>query len=59
MRARNVTSKHIIFWKKDMLEKGYSINYLSNIYVTLSAIFNFDVKFHGLKENSCRLVGKK
>lgn len=57
MRANNITSKHIISWQEEMKSKGYSFEYLSKIYVNLSAILNHGVKHHGLKDNPCKIVG--
>lgn len=57
IKTNKITSKHIIAWQKEMLLKYFSHEYLSIIYCNLSAIFNFGVKNHNIKENPCKKVG--
>ena len=36
---------------------NYSAEFLKKIHTTLSAIFNFAIKFHGLTHNPARIAG--
>lgn len=55
--VKDIKSIDIINWKTEMHNKGYSYNYLSKIYVNLSAILKFAVDHYGLPSNPCRSVG--
>lgn len=56
-KVRYITTKDIISWQQEMLVKNYSYEYLSKIYTNLSAILQYGIKHHGIKENPCKLVG--
>ncbi len=57
LRAREITSRYVIKWKKDMIKKGLSFEYLSKAYNNLSAIFKHGVDHYGLRENPCKKAG--
>lgn len=45
-------------WKQDMLNKGYKINYLNNIYVILKSIFDFAMRNYQLTFNPVSISGR-
>jgi hypothetical protein len=55
--TNSITTKVIIQWQNDMLKKNLSHAYLSKIYSNLSSIIKHGVKYYGVKENPCPLVG--
>lgn len=63
LKMCNITAQQIITWQNEMLnhkdEKGqpYSPVYLKTVHNQLTAIFNYAVKYYGLKENPCHKAG--
>lgn len=63
MQLSNITPAHIRKWQNTLKEatgrggKPLSAAYLNNISIDLSGIFNFAVKYHGLKRNPCSISG--
>lgn len=53
----NITPVDIRKWQAEMLSKGYALTYLRTIYNQLNAIFNYAVRFYGLRENPCHKAG--
>ncbi len=54
-----ITPKTVRKWQNELLEspKTYSQSYLNTIYTQLVAIFNYAIKYHGLKQNPASLCG--
>lgn len=44
-------------WQTELMNKNYSETYLKTINNQITAIFNYAVKFYGLKENPCHKAG--
>ncbi|RVU54648.1 tyrosine-type recombinase/integrase [Anaerosphaera multitolerans] len=64
MTIGNITPLVIREWQNQILKaksprtkKEYSQTYLKSLNTLLSAIFNYAVRFHGLKENPCLKAG--
>ncbi len=43
--------------KKDDTEQTYALTYLKTVHNQVSAMFNFGVKYYGIKSNPCRKAG--
>ncbi|MES1050606.1 site-specific integrase [Bacillus thuringiensis] len=56
MKIDKVTAKHIMNYQNQIINK-YSADTLKLIHAVLSSIFNFAIKFHGLKSNPARIAG--
>ena len=62
-KISEIQPKDIIAWQNEMLKiksksgKAYSPVYLKTLHNQLSAIFNYAVRFYGLKENPVAKVG--
>lgn len=52
-----ITPPDIRKWQNELIGNGYSQTYLKYLHSQLSAIFNYAVKFYGLKENPCHKAG--
>ncbi len=44
-------------WQNHLLQKGYKETYLKTVNNQLSAIFNYAVRYYGLKSNPCTVAG--
>lgn len=60
MPVKDITAVSVRQWQNTLLSdsKGYSQNYLHTVNGHLSAIFNYAVKFYGLRLNPARECGK-
>ncbi|MBE5089583.1 MULTISPECIES: site-specific integrase [Bacillus cereus group] len=56
MKMDQITANHVMHYQNKMMSK-YSAEYLKKFHTTLSAIFNFGIKFHGLTTNPARIAG--
>lgn len=56
-RICDITASDIRKWQNIMLGKGFAPTYLRLINSQLSAIFNFAVKYYGLRDNPCKRAG--
>ena len=56
-KMNEITPADIRKWQTELINKGYSKTYLKTINNQLSAIFNFAVRYYGLKNNPCRTAG--
>jgi Site-specific recombinase XerD len=52
-----ITPANIRQWQNELISQGYAETYLKTIHNQLSAIFNYAVKYYGLKENPCHKSG--
>ena len=64
LKANDVGPAQIRKWqnallknKKDGTEENYSQTYLKTVHNQVSAMFNFGVKYYGIKNNPCRQAG--
>lgn len=57
MKANEITPAIIRKWQNEMIKKGFKPTYLKSMNNQLSAIFNYAVQFHGLKDNPCKKAG--
>ena len=57
---KDITAIAVRQWQNDLLAapKGYSQNYLHTVNGHLSAVFNYAIKFYGLRSNPARECGK-
>ena len=53
----SITPAGIRQWQNAMISKGYAETYLKAINNQLCAIFNYAVKYYGLRENPCHKAG--
>lgn len=56
-KINEINAADIRTWQTELISKGYSKTYLKTINNQLSAIFNFAVRYYGLKTNPCRIAG--
>lgn len=56
-RICDITASDIRKWQNNLMGKGFSPTYLRLINSQLSAIFNFAVKYYGLRDNPCKRAG--
>ncbi len=56
-RMDEITVANIREWQTNLMAKGYSQTYLRSINNQLSTIFNYAVRYYGLKENPCHKAG--
>ena len=56
-RMCDITASDIRKWQNTMLGKNFAPTYLRLINSQLSAIFNFAVKYYGLRDNPCKRAG--
>lgn len=57
-----ITPAMIRTWQNELLKKDYKATYIRTIHNQINALFNYAVKYYGLRENPCRkagAVGKK
>lgn len=57
MKMNEITPATIRKWQNEMIKKDYKPTYLKTMNNQLSAIFNYAVQFHGLKDNPCKKAG--
>ena len=58
MKLDEITPKEIIHWQNQIMkDNNYKQTYLKTIHNQLSALFNYAVRFYGLKNNPARLAG--
>ena len=58
MKLDEITPKDIIHWQDQVMkDNNYKQTYLKTIHNQLSALFNYAVRFYGLKSNPARLAG--
>ena len=58
MKLDEITPKDIIHWQDQVMkDNNYKHTYLKTIHNQLSALFNYAVRFYGLKSNPARLAG--
>ena len=58
MKLDEITPKDIIHWQNQVMkDNNYKKTYLKTIHNQLSALFNYAVRFYGLKNNPARLAG--
>lgn len=61
--VNEITSAHIRKWQNDLISKTtktgspYSPTYLNGLHHTLSSIFNYALRYYGLKSNPCLTAG--
>lgn len=59
----DITPKDVIYWQNEMMkqtsrrDKEFSPTYLKTVHNQLSAIFNYAVRYYGLKDNPARIAG--
>lgn len=56
-RIDQITPASIRSWQSRVMEQKLSPGYLRTISNQASALFNFGVKYYGMKENPCRVAG--
>ncbi|WP_242266315.1 MULTISPECIES: tyrosine-type recombinase/integrase [unclassified Bacillus cereus group] len=56
IKIEYITAKHVMIYQNKIIN-NYSAEFLKKIHTTLSAIFNFAIKFHGLTHNPARIAG--
>lgn len=56
-RMCDITASDIRKWQNNMLGRNFAPTYLRLINSQLSAIFNFAVKYYGLRDNPCKRAG--
>lgn len=58
MKLDEITPKDIIHWQDQVMkDNNYKQTYFKTIHNQLSALFNYAVRFYGLKNNPARLAG--
>ena len=57
LQVNDITPAHVRKWQSELLSKDYSPTYVKTIYNQLSAIFNYAVRYYGLRENPARVAG--
>ena len=57
LQVNDITPAHVRKWQSELLSKNYSPTYVKTIYNQLSAIFNYAVRYYGLRENPARVAG--
>lgn len=55
--TNKITPKDIRAWQNQIMKMGFSESYQKRLCVALSAIFNYAVRFHNLKDNPARIAG--
>lgn len=53
----SINPRDIKLWQNALISKGYADTYLRTINNTLNTIFNFAVRYYGLKVNPCKIAG--
>ncbi|MED3088450.1 tyrosine-type recombinase/integrase [Bacillus toyonensis] len=56
IKIEYITAKHVMTYQNKIIN-NYSAEFLKKIHTTLSAIFNFAIKFHDLTHNPARIAG--
>ena len=57
MRLNEITPLAIRKWQNNLISAGYKPTYLRGLHQQLSAIFNYAIKYFGLKDNPCKVTG--
>ncbi len=57
MQLDEVTPATIRKWQNTLLDTDYSKTYLKTVHNQVSALFNYAIKYYGLKSNPARLAG--
>jgi len=59
MSINTITPGAVRFWQNKILSENshFSESYKRSIHMQLSALFNFAIRFYGLKENPCKIAG--
>lgn len=57
MRLNEITPLVIRKWQNNLISAGYKPTYLRGLHQQLSAIFNYAIKYFGLKDNPCKVTG--
>lgn len=52
-----ITAADVRKWQNQVMSEGHSPTYLKSIHSQLSSVFNYAVKYYGLKENPCQRAG--
>lgn len=55
-KVNYITTNDIIKWQ-ELLSKKYTLGYKQSLHMTFSAIINYGIKYHNLKNNPLALVG--
>ncbi len=56
-KAADVTASHVREWQNKLIQAGYKPSTLLEWHTMLSTIFNYGVKFCGVRQNPARLAG--
>ncbi|HDR3902007.1 MULTISPECIES: tyrosine-type recombinase/integrase [Bacillus] len=56
LKIDQITAKHIMNYQNKIIN-DYSAEFLKKIHNTISAVFNFAIKFHGLANNPAKIAG--
>ncbi|MED1404525.1 site-specific integrase [Bacillus mycoides] len=56
LKIDQITAKHIMNYQNKIIN-DYSAEFLKKIHNTISAVFNFAIKFHGLTNNPAKIAG--
>ena len=57
MKLSEITPAAVRQWQNTLIEKDFSKRYITNLTRTLSAVFNYAMRYHGLMVNPCKLAG--
>lgn len=57
LKASEVTAAHVREWQNSLIKQGYKPSTLLEWHTMLSSIFNYGIKFCGVKSNPARLAG--
>ncbi|MCT6511948.1 site-specific integrase [Bacillus subtilis] len=52
----SITPKKVMLYQSKIIDK-FAPDFLKKIHTTLSAVFNFSIKFHGTKNNPAKIAG--
>ena len=56
-KISDITPAVMIEWQNKLIAQKYKNNTLKRIHVTVSSLFNYAVKYFGMKENPFRIIG--
>lgn len=57
IKINEITNKDIANWQNEMIKSGFRSSYITSVQSELSAVLNHAVKFYGLRNNPCKVVG--
>ncbi|MDE6357773.1 MAG: site-specific integrase, partial [Eubacteriales bacterium] len=57
MPLNDIKPTNIRAWQNEILNQGYTETYIKSINNQLVALFNYAIKYYGLKDNPCRKAG--